>query len=98
MQKNLFVKWLYFLIMKLQGLYSHLTFSNSEGKIDNMMSITPDRYDKIKSHEEAARLARNTEIRKMRASDPKYWTYERLGKHWNLSKMNIKLICEKDED
>ena len=97
-QNNLFVKWLYFVIMKLQGLYSRLTFPNGAGKMGDMMSITPDRYDRIKSQEEEARRARNAEIRRMRASDPKYWTYERLGKHWKLTKMAISLICEKEDD
>ena len=95
------VKWIDAIITKLQLLSNRLTTSKDSSKIDLMMStrnITPENYNRVKSQEEEARRARNAEIRRMRASDPKYWTYERLGKHWNLSKQNIQFILEKNDD
>lgn len=62
----------------------------------NTKNITPEGYEEIKSKEEEARQARDQKIREMRASDPDYWTFERLAKHWKTKKQNIDYIINGD--
>lgn len=60
-----------------------------------LQKITPEAYEKTKKAELEARERRNFTICQMRASDPDYWTVERLAGHWNMSKQSISYICLK---
>jgi len=62
----------------------------------NTKVMTPELYQEINEVAEKADQARNEQIRKMRESDPKYWTFERLAKHWNTKKQNIDYIINGD--
>ena len=56
--------------------------------------ITPELYKEVAEEEEAARRARNEDIKQLRAADPVYWTMERLAKKWNISKQAVQYILE----
>lgn len=58
-------------------------------------NITPESYEDITSKQDEARKARGEQIYQMRESDPDYWTFERLAKHWKTTKQNIAWIYEK---
>ena len=61
----------------------------------NTKNITPESYETITKKQEEAREARGEQIYQMRESDPEYWTFERLAKHWKTSKQNVQWIYEK---
>jgi len=61
----------------------------------SLVLITPEAYQKAKDAEAVAHVLRDQSIANMRASDPKYWTLERLADHWHLTKQSISVILEK---
>jgi len=62
----------------------------------NDLLITPDRARKVIQAADIARGQRDKSIAAMRKGNPKYWTYERLAKHWHLTKPRIQKILEKE--
>lgn len=62
----------------------------------NQILITPDRARKVIHAADIARGDRDKSIAAMRRENPQYWTYQRLAKHWFLTKPRIQKILEKE--
>ena len=80
----------------IKNTVSRLTGGLFHAKLENMETITPEKYVALEGQLEKARMSRDEKIRQMRKSDPDYWTYERLGAHWKMSRQNIKIIITGD--